>query len=78
MLKRISEIRFLIISVLQQEEVTAERQAKRAEAFVAPAEAAAPSVEEKRRRKREHAVEENGEGAEDKTKRKKKKRKTEE
>lgn len=62
----------------KQEEVTAERQAKRAEAFVAPAEAAAPSVEEKRRKKREQPVEEDGEGAEDKTKRKKKKRKTEE
>lgn len=63
---------------LQQEEVTAERQAKRAEAFVAPAETAAPSVEEKRRRKREKAAEDEGEGEDDKSKRKKKKRRTEE
>lgn len=63
---------------VQQEEVTAERQAKRAEAFVAPAETAAPSVEEKRRRKRDKANEEEEEGGEDKSKRKKKKRRTEE
>lgn len=37
---------------LQQEEVAAERRAKRAEVYVAPAESAAPSVEEKRKRKR--------------------------
>ncbi|KAJ3530417.1 hypothetical protein NM688_g7711 [Phlebia brevispora] len=62
----------------KQEEVTAERRAKRAEAFVAPAESAAPTVEEKRRRKREKGVED-GDGAagdEDGGKRKKKKRKT--
>ncbi|THH33750.1 hypothetical protein EUX98_g458 [Antrodiella citrinella] len=36
----------------KQEEVTAEKRAKRAEVYVAPAESAAPSVEEKRKRKR--------------------------
>ena len=62
---------------LQQEEVTAERRAKRAEAFVAPAESAAPTVEEKRRRKREKEAQDDGAGeGEDGAKRKKKKRKT--
>ncbi|KAI0698889.1 hypothetical protein BC835DRAFT_1333133 [Cytidiella melzeri] len=64
----------------KQEEVTAERRAKRAEAFVAPAETTALPVEEKRRRKREKEqeddVDEKDEG--DKSKRTKKKRKTEE
>ena len=54
---------------MQQEEVTAEKRAKRAEAFVAPAETAAPTVEEKRRRRHEQEKADNGEG------RKKKKRK---
>lgn len=36
----------------QQTEATAKRRAERAEAFVAPAEAAAPTVEDKRKRKR--------------------------
>ena len=61
---------------LQQEEVTVEKQAKRAEAFVAPAETAAPTVEEKRRRKRDKAQDDEGEGEDDKSKRKKKKRRT--
>ncbi|KAF7792125.1 hypothetical protein EIP86_003155 [Pleurotus ostreatoroseus] len=61
----------------KQEEVTAERRAKRAEAFVAPAESAAPTVEEKRRRKREKEAQDDGAGeGEDGAKRKKKKRKT--
>jgi len=62
----------------KQEEVTAEKQARRAEAFVAPAEAAAPTIEEKRRRKREKAHDDEGEAEDDKSKRKKKKRRTEE
>ncbi|GJE84743.1 ribosomal RNA assembly protein krr1 [Phanerochaete sordida] len=62
----------------KQEEVTAEKQAKRAEAFVAPAETAAPTVEEKRRRKREKAHDDEGDAEDDKSKRKKKKRRTEE
>ncbi|KIP09861.1 hypothetical protein PHLGIDRAFT_28821 [Phlebiopsis gigantea 11061_1 CR5-6] len=61
----------------KQGEVTAEKQAKRAEAFVAPAEMAAPSIEEKRRRKREKANEDEGDGDDDKSRRKKKKRRTE-
>ncbi|KAI0775422.1 ribosomal RNA assembly protein mis3 [Irpex lacteus] len=57
-------------------EVTAERRAKRAEAFVAPAETAAPSIDEKRRRKRDKGREEEGEGdVESDKKHKKKKRK---
>ncbi|KAI0079719.1 hypothetical protein K474DRAFT_1591630 [Panus rudis PR-1116 ss-1] len=56
----------------KQEEVAAENRAKRAEAFVAPAEAAAPTVEEKRKRKREK--EQDAEGvALGETKKKKKK-----
>lgn len=60
---------------LQQEEVTAERRAKRAEVFVAPTETAAPTIDEKRRRKREKEKGD-AEGEGDGT-RKKKKRKTE-
>ena len=63
-----------LIGSLQQEEVTAERRAKRAEVFVAPAETAAPSVDEKRRRKREKERE--GETGEEGSHRKQKKRKT--
>lgn len=37
---------------LKQEEVVAEKRAKRAEVFVAPSETAAPTVEEKKKRKR--------------------------
>jgi ribosomal RNA assembly protein len=62
---------------MQQEEVTAEKQAKRAGAFVAPAENADPSVEEKRR-KREKAAEGEENGEDDSATRKKKKRRTEE
>ncbi|EKM59604.1 uncharacterized protein PHACADRAFT_191975 [Phanerochaete carnosa HHB-10118-sp] len=62
----------------KQEEVTAEKQAKRAEAFVAPAEVAAPTIEEKRRRKREKVRDDEGEAEDDKSKRKKKKRRTDE
>ncbi len=57
----------------QSEEVAAERRAKRAEAFVAPAETAAPTVEEKQRKR---GKERDGDGGEDGAKRKKKKRKT--
>ncbi|PSS36879.1 hypothetical protein PHLCEN_2v1307 [Hermanssonia centrifuga] len=61
----------------KQEEVTAERRAKRAEVFVAPSETAAPTVDEKRRRKREKEKEvEHGAEEEDGTKKKKKRRKT--
>ena len=67
---------WMLLTILQQEEVAAERRAKRAEAFVAPAETAAPSVDEKRRRKREKEREEETSGhAEGEQKRKKKKRK---
>ncbi|KAI0347024.1 ribosomal RNA assembly protein mis3 [Trametopsis cervina] len=64
----------------KQDNAAAERRAKRAEAFVAPAETAAPSVDEKRRRKREKEKEDetdrNGDGEE--PRRKKKQRKTDE
>lgn len=47
----------------QQTEATAKRRAERAEAFVAPTEAAAPTVEDKRKRKRrELGAEVDGEG----------------
>ena len=42
----------LIHTRLKQLEITTQRQAERQEAFVAPVETAAPTVEEKRRRKR--------------------------
>jgi ribosomal RNA assembly protein len=65
------------LTVWQQEEVAAERRAKRAEAFVAPTETAAPSVNEKRRRKREKERTDETDGDEgDKSQRKKKRRKT--
>jgi ribosomal RNA assembly protein len=40
------------MTLAQQTEATAKRRAERAEAFVAPTEAAAPTVEDKRKRKR--------------------------
>ncbi|TBU42129.1 hypothetical protein BD309DRAFT_866939 [Dichomitus squalens] len=60
----------------KQEEVTAERQAKRAEAFVAPEEDAAPTIEEKRKRKhtREHG---DNHGQDESAKKKKKKKRVE-
>lgn len=61
---------------LQQEEVTAERRAKRAEAFVAPDEEAAPTIDEKRKRKHAHENKDT-EHSEEKPKKKKKKRATE-
>ena len=71
---------------LQQAEVMAERQAKRAEAFVAPAEHAEPTVEEKimKKKKRKDREREAGNGediggdGESEKKRKKKKRRSEE
>ncbi|EMD41007.1 hypothetical protein CERSUDRAFT_103362 [Gelatoporia subvermispora B] len=64
----------------KQEEVTAERRAKRAEAFVAPTEEAAPTIEEKRKRRREEKEQERAEDREGeghKSKKKKKKAKSE-
>lgn len=57
----------------KQEQVTEERRAKRAEAFVAPVEEAAPTVEEKRKRRREKETEDTNEegGKHKKAKRKK-------
>lgn len=61
---------------MQQSAVTAERQAKRAEAFVAPVEKAEPTVEEKLKKKRK--VRDTGaEGEEKREKKKKKKQKAE-
>ncbi|KAI0092572.1 hypothetical protein BDY19DRAFT_925034 [Irpex rosettiformis] len=62
----------------KREEVTAERRARRAEAFVAPIETAAPSVDEKRRRKREKDREEDGHGDGEGERKRKKKRKADE
>lgn len=62
----------------KQDEIAASRRAKRAEAFVAPAEVSAPSVDEKRRRKREREREAEANDDGERTKRKMKKRKTEE
>ncbi|KAH9950079.1 ribosomal RNA assembly protein mis3 [Amylocystis lapponica] len=59
----------------KQEEVTAGRRAQRAEAFVAPAEDAAPTIEEKRKRKREREKEADGLDGEASTKKSKKKKK---
>lgn len=61
-----------LMNPLQQEEVTAERRAKRAEAFVAPDEDAALTVEEKRKRKHARVEEEVNLG--DSTKKKKKRK----
>ncbi|PCH41622.1 hypothetical protein WOLCODRAFT_24871 [Wolfiporia cocos MD-104 SS10] len=60
----------------KQEQVTEERRAKRAEAFVAPVEKAAPTVEEKRKRRREKEAEDTVEVDADRQKKAKKKRKT--
>ncbi|KDQ65017.1 hypothetical protein JAAARDRAFT_52934 [Jaapia argillacea MUCL 33604] len=63
----------------KQEEVTAQRQAQRAEAFVAPVEEALPSVEERRKRKHREGVEDEGgegEGGEKVKKKKKKEKKS--
>ncbi|KAI0773829.1 ribosomal RNA assembly protein mis3 [Fomes fomentarius] len=63
----------------KQEEVTAERRAKRAEAFVAPEEVAAPTVEEKRKRKHSKDKEEGDpESRKEKPKKKKTKKLAEE
>ncbi|TEB29508.1 ribosomal RNA assembly protein mis3 [Coprinellus micaceus] len=64
----------------KQAEVTKQRQAERAEAFVAPAETAAPTVEEKQKQKRkrgaaEMEVEMDGEEKDDATSEKKKRKK---
>ena len=59
-------------SGFQQEEVTAERLAKRAEAFVAPEEEFAPTIEEKRKRK--HVRDQDHSDGAEKAKKKKKKR----
>ncbi len=64
------------VLVAQQEEVTAEKRAKRAEAYIAPAETAEPTVEEKRKRKREKESESGGDR--EKAKKKKKHKKVEE
>ncbi|CCL99162.1 uncharacterized protein FIBRA_01177 [Fibroporia radiculosa] len=56
----------------KQDQVTEERQAKRAEAFVAPVEEAAPTVEEKRKRRRDKESDNPSEESAHKTKRKKK------
>ncbi|KAH9843680.1 uncharacterized protein C8Q71DRAFT_729586 [Rhodofomes roseus] len=62
----------------KQEQVAEERRVKRAEAFVAPVEDAAPTVEEKRKRRREQQVEEaaphDDSGRKEKKKKKKKAR----
>ncbi|KAF7331705.1 90S preribosome/SSU processome component KRR1 [Mycena kentingensis (nom. inval.)] len=55
----------------KQAETTAKRRAERAEAFVAPVEEAAPTIEQKRKRK---AAEEEAGGDEERTKKKKKKK----
>ncbi|KAJ3484445.1 hypothetical protein NLI96_g5649 [Meripilus lineatus] len=59
----------------KQEEVTAEKRAKRAEAFVAPVETAEPTVGEKRKRQRDTDLNEGrAEGVEKKKKKKKHKK----
>jgi ribosomal RNA assembly protein len=66
-----------VTTFAQHTEATAKRRAERAEAFVAPAEAAAPTVEDKRKRKRrEREAEVDGEGqsGEGRVEKKKKKR----
>jgi ribosomal RNA assembly protein len=45
------------LNLPQQSETTEKRRAERAEAFVAPVETAAPTVEEKRRHKKRSAME---------------------
>ena len=70
------------LNLLQQTETTERRRAERAEAFVAPVESVAPTVEEKRRHKKRSAMEtemddEEPEGDEKAKKKKKAKRKVE-
>lgn len=63
--------------MVQQTEATAKRRVERAEAFVAPGETAAPTVEEKRKRKRrevEKEMDKDKPTSEGKEKTKKKKR----
>jgi len=57
----------------KQEDVTAQRKADRAEAFIAPVEEAAPTVEEKRKRKHKETVEQEEEPPKAKKKKKKSK-----
>ncbi|RPD61985.1 ribosomal RNA assembly protein mis3 [Lentinus tigrinus ALCF2SS1-7] len=61
----------------KQEEVTIERRAKRAEAFVAPEEDTAPTIEEKRKRKHTEAHE-GADGRKEKSKKRKKEREEDE
>ena len=58
------------IFLSQQAEASEKRRAERAEAFVAPVEIAAPTVEEKRRHRKRTAGEEPGEETEKKRKKK--------
>ena len=68
----------LPVTLAQQTEATAKRRAERAEAFVAPTEVAAPTVEDKRKRKwreQEAGVDgEEGQSGEGRMEKKKKKR----
>lgn len=63
-------------SIQQQADVTAERQAKRAEAYVAPVESAEPTVEEKlkKKKRKERSGGEDDERSERKDKKKKKRK----
>lgn len=61
--------------IFQQAETTAKRRAARAEAFVAPEEDVAPTVDEKRKRKRPKEVDEPDVIEESKKKKKKKSKK---
>jgi hypothetical protein len=66
------------VTLAQQTEAAAKRHAERAEAFVAPAEAAAPTVEDKRKRKQREVGAEvddgDGQSGEGRVGKKKKKR----
>ena len=75
MLQTIFLIWHLLIFSPQQAETTEKRQAERAEAFVAPVEVAAPTVEEKRRHRKRTAGDVGG--GEEPGERKKKKKKRE-
>jgi ribosomal RNA assembly protein len=66
-----------LLHISQQAETTAQRQAERAQAFVAPQEVAAPTVEEKRK-KRKHKNAEDADVDDTSSKSKKKKRKSDE
>lgn len=59
----------------QQAETTEKRRAERAEAFVAPVETAAPTVEEKRRHRKRTAGDIEGEEPREETEKKRKKKK---